>query len=44
MKFYALVLELQLPGKFLPHTETDRHFPKIVKLCLAHPKFWNPKS
>ena len=37
MKFYALVLELQLPQNYC-YRYTDRHFPEIVKSCSGHPK------
>ena len=38
MKFYALVLELQLPQNFcVTHTQTDI-FPEIVKSCSGYPK------
>ena len=41
MNFRALVLELHLPQNFCHRhtdTQTDRHFPKIVKPCSGHPK------
>ena len=41
MKFCSLVLELHLPQNIshtLSDTQTDRHFPKIVKSCSGHPK------
>ena len=41
MKFYALVLYLHLPQNFCHtqiDTQTDRHFPEIVKSCSGHPK------
>ena len=41
MKFCSLVLELHLPQNFChthAGTQTDRHFPEIVKSCSGHPK------
>ena len=41
MKFRALVLDLHLPQNFCHRhtdTQTDRHFPEIVKSCSKHPK------
>ena len=45
MKFCSLVLELHLSQNFChrhtdsqTHTQTDRHFPEIVKSCSGHPK------
>ena len=41
MKFGALVFELHLPQNFChthTDTQTDRHFPKIVKSCSGHPR------
>ena len=40
MKFCALVLELHLPQNTLAFTDTntDRHFPEVVKSCSGHPK------
>ena len=37
MKLCSLVLELHLLQNFC-HTQTDRHFPKMVKSCSRHPK------
>ena len=45
MKFCSLVLELYLTQNFCnthTDTQTDRHFPKIVKSCSGHPKSVNP--
>ena len=38
MKFCSLVLELLLPQNCHTYTETDKHFPEIVKSCSGHPK------
>ena len=41
MNFCSLVLELHLPQNFCHthrDTQTDRHFPKIVKSCSRNPK------
>ena len=41
MKFCRLVLEIHLPQNFFrihTDTQTDRHFPEIVKSGSGHPK------
>ena len=41
MKFYAFVLELNLPQNFCQthtDTQTDSHFPEVVKSCPGRPK------
>ena len=37
MKICALIFELHLPQN-LSHTQTDRHFPEIVKSCSGYPQ------